>query len=65
MSKLTASYIELRTPMIAAMILAIATVDVWNRLNVVTRQAPGEWAKSVEAKRWAENGAGRSAMPMP
>jgi AhpD family alkylhydroperoxidase len=29
---------------LAALLLAIATVNVWNRLNVSTRQLPGMWA---------------------
>ena len=43
---------------LAALILAIAIINVWNRLNVTTRQVAGEWAKSEEAKKWAETGAG-------
>ena len=39
---------------LAALILAIATINVWNRLNVTTRQVAGEWAKSAEAHRWVE-----------
>ena len=39
---------------LAALILAIATINVWNRLNVTTRQVAGEWAKSAEARRWVE-----------
>jgi hypothetical protein len=35
-------------------VLAIATINVWNRLNVVTRQIAGEWMKSAEAKQWVE-----------
>jgi len=31
-------------PMLAAMILAIANINVWNRLNVATRQVAGAWA---------------------
>ena len=31
-------------PALAALILAIATVNVWNRLNVTTRQVAGAWA---------------------
>ena len=31
-------------PVLAALILSIATVNVWNRLNVTTRQVAGEWA---------------------
>ena len=33
-------------PALAALIIAIATVNVWNRLNVTTRQVPGEWRAS-------------------
>jgi AhpD family alkylhydroperoxidase len=45
-------------PALAALILSIATVNVWNRLNVTTRQVAGEWAKSADARKWVE---GRSA----
>ncbi|MGH3979399.1 MAG: carboxymuconolactone decarboxylase family protein [Pseudonocardiaceae bacterium] len=34
-------YVELA---LAALIIAIATINVWNRLNVTTRQLAGEWA---------------------
>jgi AhpD family alkylhydroperoxidase len=30
-------------PALAALIIAIATVNVWNRLNVATAQVAGEW----------------------
>jgi len=30
-------------PALAALVLAIATVNVWNRLNVATRQVAGSW----------------------
>ena len=30
-------------PALAALVIAIATVNVWNRLNVTTRQVAGEW----------------------
>lgn len=39
---------------LAALLLAIAQINVWNRLNVSTRQVAGEWAKSAEAKKWVE-----------
>ena len=39
---------------LAALVLAIATINVWNRLNVATRQIAGEWAKSTDAKKWAK-----------
>lgn len=38
---------------LAALILSIATINVWNRLNVATRQVAGEWAKSSDAAAWA------------
>jgi AhpD family alkylhydroperoxidase len=30
-------------PALAALLLAIATINVWNRLNAATRQVAGEW----------------------
>jgi AhpD family alkylhydroperoxidase len=39
---------------LATLVLAIAVVNVWNRLNVTTRQVAGEWVKSAEAKAWVE-----------
>jgi AhpD family alkylhydroperoxidase len=41
-------------PQLAALILWIAVTNVWNRLNVATRQVAGEWAKSVDARNAAE-----------
>jgi AhpD family alkylhydroperoxidase len=35
---------------LASLILWIATTNVWNRVNVATRQVAGEWAKSAEAR---------------
>lgn len=43
-------------PALAALILAIALTNVYNRLNVSTRQVAGEWAKSAEAGTWVESG---------
>jgi AhpD family alkylhydroperoxidase len=43
---------------LAALLLAIALINVWNRLNVATRQVAGEWVKSAQAQDWS---AGRSA----
>lgn len=40
---------------LAALVLAIATINVWNRLNVTTRQVAGEWMKSAAAKEWVEH----------
>jgi AhpD family alkylhydroperoxidase len=39
---------------LAALVLAIASINVWNRLNVTTRQVAGEWAKSDDARKWVE-----------
>jgi len=40
---------------LAALVIAIATINVWNRLNVSTRQIAGEWIKSAEGKAALEN----------
>src|SRR5262245_19706727 len=34
---------------LAALIIAIANINVWNRLNVATRQVAGEWASAEGA----------------
>jgi AhpD family alkylhydroperoxidase len=39
---------------LAALVICIATINVWNRLNVTTRQIAGEWVKSSEARQWVE-----------
>lgn len=39
---------------LAGLILSIAMINVWNRLNVTTRQVAGEWMKSAEARQWVE-----------
>jgi AhpD family alkylhydroperoxidase len=41
---------------LASLLLAIAAINVWNRLNVATRQVAGEWVKSAEARKWVESG---------
>jgi len=41
-------------PALASLILWIAMTNVWNRINVTTRQVAGEWAKSDDAKNWRE-----------
>ena len=42
---------------LATLILWIAMTNVWNRLNITTRQVAGEWAKSAEVKKWMEGSA--------
>jgi AhpD family alkylhydroperoxidase len=45
---------------LAGLLLAISLINVWNRLNVSTRQVAGEWMKSNEAKAWLANKAARA-----
>ena len=40
---------------LAALVLAIATINIWNRLNVATRQVAGEWIKSPAAADWQKS----------
>jgi AhpD family alkylhydroperoxidase len=44
---------------LAALLLHIALINVWNRSNVSTRQVAGEWLKSADAKKWVETAASR------
>jgi AhpD family alkylhydroperoxidase len=39
---------------LAALLLNISIINVWNRLNVPTRQVAGEWLKSAETKKMVE-----------
>jgi AhpD family alkylhydroperoxidase len=38
----------------AALTLSIAMTNLWNRLNITTRQVAGEWVKSAAAKEHLE-----------
>jgi AhpD family alkylhydroperoxidase len=40
-----------REPQLAALVLAIAAINAWNRLNVSTRQVGGEWVARWVAPR--------------
>jgi len=42
-------------PALASLVLSIALINVWNRLNVSTRQVAGEWVRSAEGRAWAES----------
>jgi len=42
---------------LATLVLWIAVTNVWNRLNVSTKQVAGEWAKSEEAREWRRKNA--------
>ena len=41
---------------LSALILSISTTNVFNRLNVTTRQVAGEWIKSAAAAEWTASG---------
>jgi AhpD family alkylhydroperoxidase len=43
---------------LGALILWIALANVWNRLNVTTRQVAGEWATSRQGRSWVESRGG-------
>jgi len=43
---------------LAALLLQISVINVFNRINVATRQVAGEWAKSEEAEKYVKTGAG-------
>ena len=36
---------------LASLVRWIAMTNVWNRINVTTRQIAGEWAKSAEGRK--------------
>lgn len=40
---------------LAAILLHISLINVWNRLNVVTKQVAGEFIKSAEGQKFVEN----------
>ena len=37
---------------LSSLLLSIAVINVWNRLNIATRQVAGEWVKSAAAQSW-------------
>jgi AhpD family alkylhydroperoxidase len=37
---------------LANLVLAIGLINLWNRLNVATRQIAGEWIKSPQGQAW-------------
>ena len=39
---------------LSGLLLSIAAINVWNRLNVPTRQVAGEWMDSAEGKKFLE-----------
>jgi len=45
---------------LAGLLVAISTINLWNRFNVSTRQVAGEWMKSAEAREWVEKHAAQA-----
>jgi len=45
---------------LAALVLSIGVINLFNRVNASTRQVAGEWAKSAEAREWKETHAAAS-----
>ena len=39
---------------LAALIISIGVINLFNRVNAITRQIAGDWSKSPEAKEWME-----------
>jgi AhpD family alkylhydroperoxidase len=39
---------------LAALVLSIGLINLFNRVNATTRQVAGDWTKSAEAKEWME-----------
>jgi AhpD family alkylhydroperoxidase len=39
-----------REPQLAALVLSIATINAWNRINAATRQVSGEWVANLIQK---------------
>jgi AhpD family alkylhydroperoxidase len=37
---------------LSVIVVHIALTNLWNRINVPTRQVAGEWLKSAEAQKW-------------
>jgi AhpD family alkylhydroperoxidase len=44
---------------LGAMIMSIGVINLFNRINVATKQVAGEWMNSPEAREWVERAAAR------
>lgn len=42
---------------LAALVISIGVINLFNHVNATTRQIAGDWAKSAEAKEWMEKNA--------
>jgi AhpD family alkylhydroperoxidase len=40
-------------PQLAALVIAIASINAWNRVNAITRQVSGEWVSQFVSKQLA------------
>ena len=40
---------------LSALLVSIALINVWNRLNVATRQVAGAWITSADGREWAKS----------
>jgi AhpD family alkylhydroperoxidase len=45
-------------PELGILVLNIALINFFNRLNVITRQVAGEWLKSAQGQSWSKERAG-------
>jgi hypothetical protein len=41
-------------PELAVLVLNIALINFWNRLNITTRQVAGEWVTSAAGQSWSK-----------
>ena len=39
---------------LGGLVLTIGLINLWNRLNIATKQVAGDWMKSAEAQKWVE-----------
>jgi hypothetical protein len=47
-------------PELAILVLSIAMINLWNQINVTTRQVAGEWRKSAQGQSWSEQTSGEN-----
>lgn len=40
---------------LATLVLSIGLINLFNRVNVATKQVVGEWIKSADARKWVES----------
>ena len=42
---------------LGGLVLTVGLINLWNRLNIATKQVAGEWMKSADARKWVEEAA--------